>query len=1059
MASRTTQGQGLLHIPNENLHIHPKKPVVDVKAKGSITTTKKGGAALGTRKALTDITNKAPLLPNASSKKNASTKQEVNVAEEMFLHDHNKCIEAQKIELNSFQLDLVLPGDDINSLRCYPEPEELSMAEFSDWLESSNRWESPPCSPLHGDSPPFSVFPWRIEELKRVLLLLFLLRIETAKFFSPSPAGQIPSQFLPQFSCFSWYESSSDLYYHGGKIITEPVNVSLLWFGTGWQESDKEAIRNAITSLTSSRYDHVEDSDVPTLGNWWEITRQYGDSNNVSVTDTVNLGAECFYTGPEINVTRDQVLNISQSVFNRNSTQGFGKNLSCTRVFKANEYGIYQVVFSSTVMFLYSKEQLDLMGMCNGKYEVKVSEGVTVNVTWARAPQNSLDQCSLFFRGDSYLGPPNGDEKIDSVVAYLLANVAEEVTNGDGRGWFSNDGSEFTISSSCDPVIWREKDSGPPLFRDAEMNLSFNAVGLNGYRYMVHYLWDQRIRNCALKLSDTCGTNAVIFRQPKGYIRGGTTVNHTDGLQPYPPNQICRWEIDYPDAKFISFTINYNLISADDHVQLCMLESDLSLNCQAIKSTTEVFKNTKLMGSKAHIEFKSGNQVPLDSRGWELSYSAGSCNGKTDIYNRDGIIGYTSTSGLAYEKGLSCQWVLHGKPGTPVSVNFTQINIIKDLDFVAIYGGTVQQIANFTGFYSSFDLPRMNLSGLVMIAFSTQTDEGKGWSAKFHISSPDTHHKKWLPVILATVLGFVLVSVSLASIALTLLRRKAKRISRTKSDEGVMLMNIDILDEENQIGEGPSAVVYRAVSADRGLVAVKCLRNRDAQTELEQEILLKSSLHPNIISLVGITQDGFGRQHLIFEFMSGKDLAQNLKERGETLNWDKRLTIALQICSAIQMLHIYLKPPVYHGNVTSENVLLDEFCAAKLGGFRVANYCSSSREEPHQRLSEMAEDIRLFGLLLFELLTGEPLVNRQASSDCSSLEEINELIETQAILDGRLDYPNEKCKIMALTKLGEIAKWCIGSSLRVEGYKSNPNIVEVLSGLTQVKHLFCSVSG
>ena len=589
--------------------------------------------------------------------------------------------------------------------------------------------------------------------------------------------------------------------------------------------------------------------------------------------------------------------------------------------------------------------------------------------------------------------------------------------------------------------------------------------------------------------AETCGTNAVIFTRPKGYIRGGKTVNHTDGLQPYPPNQICRWEIDYPGAKFISFTINYNLISADDYIQLCMSESDLSSNCQAIKSTTEIFKNKKLIGSKAHIEFKSGNQVSLDSRGWELSYSVGkliqghlnfdflfffylndevtmenligSCNGKTDIYNRDGIIGYTSSSGLAYEEGLSCQWVLNGKPGTPVSLNFTGINITKDLDFVAIYGGLVQQIANFTGFYSSSDLPQMNLSGLVMITFSTQTDHGKGWSAKFHISSPDTHRKKWLPVILATVLGFVSVSVSLASFALFLLRKKAKRISRLESDKGIMLINIDTYRDENKIGEGPSAVVYRAVSADRGLVAVKYFRNRDAHIELEQEILLKTSTHPNIISLLGITQDGFGRQHLVFEFMSRKDLAQNLKERGETLNWEKRLTIALQICSAIQMLHMYLKPPIYHGNVTSDNVLLDELCAAKLGGFHVANYCSSSssREEPQQQLSEMAEDIRSFGLLLVELLTGEPLENKQAYTDSSSLEEVNELVGTQALLDRRLDCLNEPCRIMALTKLGEIAKWCIGSSWRVEGTKSNPTIVDVLSSLTQVKNLFCSASG
>ena len=82
-------------------------------------------------------------------------------------------------------------------------------------------------------------------------------------------------------------ESSSDLYYHGGKIMTEPVAVSLLWFGSGWRESGREAIRNAIASLTSSSYGLVGNSDVPTLGNWWEITTQYKNSYNVDLCDNL----------------------------------------------------------------------------------------------------------------------------------------------------------------------------------------------------------------------------------------------------------------------------------------------------------------------------------------------------------------------------------------------------------------------------------------------------------------------------------------------------------------------------------------------------------------------------------------------------------------------------------------------------------------------------------------------------------------------------------------------------------------------------------------------------
>lgn len=144
-------------------------------------------------------------------------------------------------------------------------------------------------------------------------------------------------------------------------------------------------------------------------------------------------------------------------------------------------------------------------------------------------------------------------------------------------------------------------------------------------------------------------------------------------------------------------------------------------------------------------------------------------------------------------------------------------------------------------------------------------------------------------------------------------------------------------------------------------------------------------------------------------------LSWNLRERGETLDWEKGLVIALHVCYAIQQLHLYLKPQVYHGNISSDNILLDEFCNAKLGRFGAANYCNNDRTNPDE-LSEMAEDIWSFGVLLFELLVGEPLANRDSYQNFKSLEEINELVGGHESLDVRLDIPKDKCKIMALVK-------------------------------------------
>ncbi|KAF9675676.1 hypothetical protein SADUNF_Sadunf09G0057000 [Salix dunnii] len=196
MATRVTQTP--LIIQDENLGVSRKKVGLDVSVKKYETATKKsGGFALGNRKALNDITNKAVVRQETSSRKKNVQKEEINnVAEERFLHDHNKCIEEKETTSISSFLDLVLPGhDSVSSTaenpgvkqvkvvlhvklialvtdpdsRFCPEPKELPMPVFSDWFESSTQRHSPPCSPIHWDSQPCSPFSWQFEAVEYVL--------------------------------------------------------------------------------------------------------------------------------------------------------------------------------------------------------------------------------------------------------------------------------------------------------------------------------------------------------------------------------------------------------------------------------------------------------------------------------------------------------------------------------------------------------------------------------------------------------------------------------------------------------------------------------------------------------------------------------------------------------------------------------------------------------------------------------------------------------------------------------------------------------------------------
>ncbi|CAI9262650.1 unnamed protein product [Lactuca saligna] len=164
--------QQRLIIQNENSNIIPKKTMMISEEKKK----SKLGLGKGSRKALNDITNKPKIHQHqeASTKKKNSQKEkeEFNIAEERFLHDHNKCIQAQQTITESMFWDIVLPGhygnlpleahlSDPLKIDHYT-PVELEMSEFCDWMELG----PPSESPLHLESTPCSPCAWDFEEVE-----------------------------------------------------------------------------------------------------------------------------------------------------------------------------------------------------------------------------------------------------------------------------------------------------------------------------------------------------------------------------------------------------------------------------------------------------------------------------------------------------------------------------------------------------------------------------------------------------------------------------------------------------------------------------------------------------------------------------------------------------------------------------------------------------------------------------------------------------------------------------------------------------------------------------
>ncbi|CAA6658333.1 unnamed protein product [Spirodela intermedia] len=190
------------------------------------------------------------------------------------------------------------------------------------------------------------------------------------------------------------------------------------------------------------------------------------------------------------------------------------------------------------------------------------------------------------------------------------------------------------------------------------------------------------------------------------------------------------------------------------------------------------------------------------------------------------------------------------------------------------------------------------------------------------------------------------------------------------------------------LGQGAFGPVYKAQMLTGETVAVKVLdsKSKQGEKEFQTEVLLLGRLHHrNLVNLVGYCSEK-GQRMLIYVFMPNGSLASHLysKEEHESLVWDQRISIALDVARGLEYLHDGAVPPVVHRDIKSSNILLDSNMRARVADFGL------SREEmdiPHasnirgtfgyldpeyisSRAFTKKSDVYSFGVLLFELITG-----------------------------------------------------------------------------------------
>lgn len=194
---------------------------------------------------------------------------------------------------------------------------------------------------------------------------------------------------------------------------------------------------------------------------------------------------------------------------------------------------------------------------------------------------------------------------------------------------------------------------------------------------------------------------------------------------------------------------------------------------------------------------------------------------------------------------------------------------------------------------------------------------------------------------------------------------------------------------ERELGRGGMGVVYEALDLSlRRKVAVKKLREdlheRVAELEslLAEARMVASLKHQNIVEIYSIFKE-HGRIFLVFEYVSGRSLAEVLDQHG-LLSLRQAKSVLRQIGSALDYAH---GMRVIHRDLKPANVMVTAEDLVKVMDFGIAHkskvtVAKLTRQEawgtppymaPEQEMGHVSKESDLFalGAVLYEMLTGK----------------------------------------------------------------------------------------
>ncbi|KAF8022100.1 hypothetical protein BT93_G2292 [Corymbia citriodora subsp. variegata] len=271
----------------------------------------------------------------------------------------------------------------------------------------------------------------------------------------------------------------------------------------------------------------------------------------------------------------------------------------------------------------------------------------------------------------------------------------------------------------------------------------------------------------------------------------------------------------------------------------------------------------------------------------------------------------------------------------------------------------------------------------------------------------------------------------------------------------------DNFSKDRLLGAGGYGEVYQGVLDDGTVVAIKCakLGNTKGTDQVLNEVRILCQVnHRSLVRLLGCCVE-LEQPLLVYEYIENGTLLDHLRgEKGSKLSWTHRLQVAHDTAEGLAYLHFSAVPPIYHRDVKSSNILLDEKLNAKVSDFGLSRLAHTDMshiwtcaqgtlgylDPEYYRNYQLTDksDVYSFGVVLLELLTSQKAIDfNRATDDVNLAVYVRRMVEEERIMDVVDPMLKEKAStvdVETMKALGFLAVGCLE-----ERRQNRPSMKEV----------------